>query len=228
MYPSARQALATSSSQRMSLPPSPPAPPPDEAQLTATSVRSAFAVFAALLGIVLFLCVCTYLVHRTQPSPLKADGRSFRLTTRQRTPPAGSSSRSRTASLPAPASSPYASSPDGTPGSARKKRERRRFRLACLERARPWFASLGLAAAYRPAAPAAASASPNKTCTCMCASTTQVSATPSRRDEREPGEGRPGARASGQRAAGARRARLRREARREQGGAPFPSHPCPS
>ncbi len=59
--------FATSSSQRMSLPPSPPAPPPDEAQLTATSVRSAFAVFAALLGIALFLCVCTYLVHRTQP-----------------------------------------------------------------------------------------------------------------------------------------------------------------
>ena len=125
----------------MSLPSPPsPAPPPDEEQLATTSARTAFAVFTTLLGIALFLCVCTYLVHRTQPSPLKADGRSFRLTTRQRTPPAGSSSRSRTASLPAPASSPYASSPDGTPGSARKKRERRR--LACLERARPWFATL--------------------------------------------------------------------------------------
>lgn len=122
-------------STEMSLPSPPsPAPPPEEEQLATTSVRTAFAVFTTLLGIALFLCVCTYLVHRTQPSPLKARGRSFRLTTRQRT----GSSRSRTARQPAPASSPYdvtyAASPDGKgkviltrDGSPdRKKREHRR------------------------------------------------------------------------------------------------------
>ena len=122
----------------MSLPSAPP-PPPDEEQLAITSVRTAFGVFAALLGIALFLCACTYLVHRAQPALQKADRRSFKLTTRRLSPRAGSSSRSRTASKPAPASSPYdvtcAASPDGKgtvitrvstpPGSERKKREHR-------------------------------------------------------------------------------------------------------
>ena len=124
----------------MSLPSPPPPPPPDEEQLAITSVRTAFGVFATLLGIALVLCACTFLVHRTQPAPQKADRRSFKLTTRRLSPPAGSSSRSRTASKPAPASNPYdvtsAVSPDGKgtvikarvstpPGSERKKREHR-------------------------------------------------------------------------------------------------------
>ena len=132
----------------MSLPSAPP-PPPDEEQLAITSVRTAFGVFAALLGIALFLCACTYLVHRAQPALQKADRRSFKLTTRRLSPRAGSSSRSRTVSKPTPASSPLvpspepaspydvtcAASPDGKgtvitrvstpPGSERKKREHR-------------------------------------------------------------------------------------------------------